>query len=68
MEKEIITCSECESEFFKDSSKMEGLCPECSHVLYDYENCEHEFVNDRCIKCNWNGRSSDYIKSLKNSE
>ena len=24
---------------------MKNLCPECSSILYGYENCEHEFVN-----------------------
>jgi predicted RNA-binding Zn-ribbon protein involved in translation (DUF1610 family) len=61
----IIMCDECGSQYYKESSKMTSLCPECSHILYDLENCEHIFENGRCIKCYWDGRSSEYIKNLK---
>jgi hypothetical protein len=44
---------------------MTNLCPECSHILYGYENCEHEFENGRCVKCFWNGNVSDYILKRK---
>ena len=63
MEKEIKICDECESEYFAASSKMIKLCPDCSHFLYDFENCNHIFENDRCINCHWNGKSSKYILS-----
>jgi|TARA_B110000902_G_scaffold184368_1_gene208714 predicted RNA-binding Zn-ribbon protein involved in translation (DUF1610 family) len=65
MEKEIKICDECESEYFAASSKMMKLCPDCSHFLYDYENCNHIFENDRCVNCHWNGKSSKYILSKK---
>lgn len=68
MNSEISTikkCDECGSEFYKDSSSMENLCPECSSILYGYENCKHEFENNRCVKCYWNGNSSSYIEKLK---
>ena len=55
------TCDECNSEYYSDTSQMTNLCLECSHILYDYENCEHEFENGRCVKCFWNGNVSDYI-------
>lgn len=61
----IKICDECGSEFYKDLSSMEHLCPECSNILYGYENCKHEFVNNRCIKCYWNGNSTNYLDSLK---
>lgn len=61
----IIVCDECKSEFYRKSSRMKNLCPECAHLLYGYENCDHEFVNKRCRKCNWNGHSSDYINKLR---
>ena len=32
-EKELALCDECGSLFFKGSSQMMGLCPECAHVL-----------------------------------
>ncbi len=32
----ITICDECGSEFYKDSSSMENLCPECSNILYGY--------------------------------
>ena len=61
----IMICDECGSEFYKDSSSMENLCPACSNILYGYENCDHEFVNDRCFKCYWNDNSSDYLDKVK---
>lgn len=64
----ISACDECDSEYYSDTSQMTNLCPECSHVLYCYENCQHEFANGRCIKCFWNGNSSDYIKGLKEKQ
>jgi hypothetical protein len=63
MSKNISICIECESEYFTKSSKMNGLCVECSHQLYDYKNCAHEFNNGRCTKCYWNGNTSEYIKN-----
>ena len=65
MKNDISICTECESEYFTRSSKMIGLCVECSHQLYKYENCEHEFENDRCVKCYWNGNVSEYLKKRK---
>ena len=32
-EKELAVCDECGSLFFKGSSQMMGLCPECAHIL-----------------------------------
>lgn len=66
--KEIIICEECRSEFYAKSSLMTNLCPECAHILYDYENCDHEFIKQRCKKCYWNGNSSFYIDKLKNEQ
>ena len=42
-EKELVVCDECGSLFFKGSSQMMGLCPECAHILYGYPNCAHHF-------------------------
>lgn len=64
----IIICDECKSEFYDDSSPMKNLCPECAHILYEYENCNHKFENQRCIKCCWNGVSSEYISKLKSEK
>lgn len=64
-DKEIEICVECGSEYFKSSSKMKSLCPECAHILYGYENCEHNFENGRCTNCFWNGQQSKYIKNIK---
>ena len=50
-EKELAVCDECGSLFFKGSSQMMGLCPECAHVLYGYPNCPHRFLNGRCVSC-----------------
>ena len=54
-EKELAVCDECGSLFFKGSSQMMGLCPECAHVLYGYPNCPHRFLNGRCVNCYWDG-------------
>jgi hypothetical protein len=43
---------------------MSNLCPECAYILYDYKNCEHQFLNGRCVKCYWNGNKSAYINKL----
>lgn len=59
----LKTCNECNSEFYKETSQMEGICPECASLLYGYENCEHEFENNRCVKCYWKGNSSSYLKN-----
>jgi len=61
----IATCNECGSEYIARLSKMAGLCPECAHVLYGYENCNHTFEDGRCIHCYWNGNTSAYISGLK---
>ncbi len=58
--KTIKTCDECGSTFYPDSSDMSSLCPECAHKLYGYKNCEHEFKNGRCLKCFWDGSTSDF--------
>lgn len=55
MNRKIKDCDECGSKYFADTSKMTALCPECSHMLYGYENCEHRFENGRCVTCYWNG-------------
>ncbi len=44
---------------------MESLCPECAHLLYGYERCEHDFVEGRCTRCHWDGSVSDFGKSLR---
>ena len=60
---EVAICTECGSKFLKSTSKMKELCPECSSILYGYENCKHIFKNGKCIKCLWDGSRSDYIKN-----
>lgn len=59
-------CDECKSDFYKDSSLMPNLCPECAHILYEYENCAHDFKDQkRCTKCYWDGSSSKYLNKIK---
>lgn len=60
--KKTKICVECESEYLANSSKMFELCPECSSVLYGYDNCKHIFENGKCIKCLWNGSRSGFIE------
>nr|WP_230980417.1 GNAT family N-acetyltransferase [Oryzicola mucosus] len=57
-------CDECGSQFLSSSSKMASLCPDCSHHLYGYDNCEHMFVRDHCIRCGWDGSRSKYLAKL----
>ena len=57
-EPKICRYSECKSSYFVQSSKMNDLCPECSHYIYGYKKCEHKFNNDRCIYCHWDGSKS----------
>ena len=64
-EKDIKSCDECASEYYANTSNMSSLCPDCSHHLYGYPNCEHNFANGRCTKCYWHGESTDYIRGLK---
>ena len=64
----IKICDECKSEFYKPSSLMENLCPECASALYGYNNCQHEFVNHRCKKCYRNENSSDYVDKIKSQK
>ena len=60
-------CDECGSQFAAEQSKMENLCNECSHILYGYPRCDHEFRNGKCKKCGWNGSRSAYVESLINN-
>ena len=62
---ETKECDECGSLYYKDKSEMMSLCPECSHYLYNYPNCEHKTVDRRCTKCYWDGSESEFIKSMK---
>ena len=43
-EKELALCDECGSLFFKGSSQMMGLCPECAHILYGYWDDDTEMT------------------------
>ena len=67
-EKELVVCDECGNLFFKESSQMETLCPECAHILYGYKNCDHKFQDGRCIYCYWDGTKSEYVKKLFQQE
>ncbi len=62
--RKINICDECKSEYYKDSSDMELLCPNCSSILYNYPNCSHKFENGRCIMCFWDGSVSLYLERL----
>ncbi len=64
----VKTCDECESLFLFKASVMSELCPECSHLIYSYENCQHVFANDRCSKFYWDGSASDFSKKIKTNQ
>lgn len=59
-----LTCDECGSEYYSDTSKIARLCPHCAHFLYGYDNCNHYFNNGRCINCFWNGNIADQLKKV----
>ncbi len=63
--KNVKICDECESEFLASSSKMMGLCPECTSALYGYENCKYIFEQGRCVKCLWNANKGNMLDSYK---
>ena len=65
MDKELRTCDECESEYYSETSEMDKLCPNCSHYLYGYDNCQHVFENGRCKFCYWNGDTTKFIEGIK---
>lgn len=65
MSDDLVRCNECSSLFMKSKSKMMSLCPECAHYLYEYENCTHLFEQGRCVKCYWDGSTSEYLAQLK---
>ena len=64
MKHTIRKCFECGSDFYYEVSPMEGLCTNCSSELYNYDNCEHQFEEGRCVKCYWDGSVSEYVKNL----
>ena len=59
------SCAECGSRFIAAVSPMSGLCPECAHQLYGYDNCEHQMQDGRCKHCGWDGSVSPFIKALQ---
>lgn len=61
---DIAICDECKSEYYKRSSNMTSLCPECANILYGYPPCNHSFAGGRCVHCYWNGKHSRYILSM----
>jgi hypothetical protein len=54
-------CDECASLYFRDSSGLAALCPECAHQLYDHPRCDHDFERGRCLRCFWDGAVSEYL-------
>lgn len=64
----IKICDECRREYYGCSSKMANLCPECSHLLCGYENCNHYFENGRCVKCFWNGNNDNHDALSRNMQ
>ena len=40
----LNNCDECKTEYFAHSSLMKGLCPECAHILYGYDRCDHQLA------------------------
>ena len=61
----IKCCDECGSKYVSSTSKMAQLCPECSHWLYGYPLCDHEFSEGSCKRCGWDGSVSAYVQTLR---
>jgi ribosomal protein L37AE/L43A len=58
-------CDECGSPFVQGSTAMLALCAECSHLLYGYTACRHDFdPGGACRRCGWNGARSAYTSKL----
>jgi len=68
MNEEKVVCVECKSDYFKNSSEMAELCPNCAHELYGYPNCKHKFDNGNCKKCGWNGKQSEFVKNRQKKD
>ncbi len=51
--------------FTKKTSQFEGICPECSHHIYNYKNCIHNFSDGRCYLFYWDGSAQNTFKTLK---
>ena len=64
----ITVCDECGSEYLASKSKMASLCPECAHILYGYDNCDHVFKDGKCTLCLWDGSRSEYIEDLRKKD
>lgn len=62
---ETRCCDECGSDYLASSAQMTHLCPECSHWLYGYPPCAHEFAGGRCSRCGWDGAVSAYLRTLQ---
>ena len=58
-------CDECGSTFTPSKSAYVGLCPECAHWIYGSPACNHEFLNNKCSHCGWDGSVSKYVESIK---
>lgn len=64
----LPVCAECGSSFFHDSSGYTSLCRECAHWIYGSPECVHEFQEQQCSKCGWDGSTSGFIQQLKDSD
>lgn len=58
-------CDECGSDYLVATSQMSHLCRECSHWLYGYPRCFHEFAGGCCSRCGWDGSVSAYLRTLQ---
>jgi hypothetical protein len=66
--RDVAVCDGCGSEYLASSSKMASLCPECAHVLYGYEKCNHVFKDGKCVLCLWDGSRSTYIAQTESEQ
>jgi len=62
---ERLQCDECGSPFIQGSTATVKLCAECSHLLYGYPACLHQFdPGGSCSRCGWNQARSEYTSKL----
>ena len=67
LNKNVKVCDECGSEYLASTSKMASLCPECTHVLYGYENCDHVFKDGKLFAITEAMSEAEAVSLAKNS-
>ncbi len=66
IEKEIETCELCGSLYYFTNYNRTSLelCSNCSYLVTKENLCVHDFHEERCRKCYWDGSKSKYTVEL----